>query len=403
MKSSFSKRSLEKLPVKDKRYAVFDSDTNGLGLAVYPSGQKTFFHLRKVQGWPERTTIGPFPDLSVENARGKASELNGKLSRWKANDYEGPHPLGRRTRTPTFGELIDDYIDRHLKNKAKQPELAAETVRGMVDRYLASWRVRKLGSIRREDVRNVLHDVAERRGKVIANRLVELVRRLYYFAEKAELHTGENPARKIELFAEQGRTRFLNGEELARLFAALRKEPNADLRDFVLLALFTGARKSDLFSMAWSDISLPDNRWTIPNPKSSTPYVVALTPEAVKILKDRLRTQSKPKPWVFPSFGKTGHIVDLKGAWKLLLERAKISNLHVHDLRRTLGSWQAAMGASIPVIGKSLGHASTEATMIYARLDLAPVRASVNAATQAMIAASKKKTKLLRAAGAGAA
>ncbi len=379
MKASFSKRSLEKLPTKDKRYAVFDSDTNGLGLAVYPSGQKTFFHLRKVQGWPERTTIGPFPDLTVENARGKASELNGKLSRWKNNDYEGPHPLGRRTRTMTFGELLDDYIDRHLKSKAKNPDLAAQTARGMVDRYLASWRVRKLGSIRREDVRNLLHDVAGRRGRVIANRLVELVRRLYYFAEKEELYTGENPARKIELFAEQERTRFLNGEELARLFAALRKDQNADLSDFVLLALFTGARKSDLFSMAWSDVSLPDNRWTIPNPKSSTPYLVALTPEAVKILKDRLRTQTEqpePSPWVFPSFGKTGHIVDLKGAWKLLLERAKISNLHVHDLRRTLGSWQAAMGASIPVIGKSLGHASTEAMMIYARLG-SRTRASV--------------------------
>ena len=401
MRVSFSKRSLEKLPTKDKRYALFDSETNGLGLAVYPSGQKTFFHLRKVQGWPERTTIGQFPDLSVENARGKASELNGKLSRWKANDYEGPHPLGRRTRTLTFGELLDDYIDRHLKAKAKNPELAEETARAMVDRYLASWRVRKLGSIRREDVRNLLHDVAERRGRVIANRLVELVRRLYYFAEKAELYTGDNPARKIELYAEQERTRFLNGEELARLFTALRKESNADLRDFVLLALFTGARKSDVFSMAWSDISLPDNRWTIPNPKSNTPYVVALTPESVKILKGRLRTRSDDGPWVFPSFGKTGHIVELKRAWKLLLERAKISNLHIHDLRRTLGSWQAAMGASIPVIGKSLGHASTEATMIYARLDLAPVRASVTAATQAMIAASKKKPKLLRASGAG--
>jgi hypothetical protein len=55
------------------------------------------------------------------------------------------------------------------------------------------------------------------------------------------------------------------------------------------------------------------------------------------------------------------------------------------------------MGASIPVIGKSLGHSSAESTMVYARLDLAPVRNSVNAATQAMIAASKKKPKRLPA------
>jgi integrase len=87
--------------------------------------------------------------------------------------------------------------------------------------------------------------------------------------------------------------------------------------------------------------------------------------------------------------------MNLKRGWKGLLTRAKISDLRIHDLRRTLGSWQAASGASLPVIGKSLGHRSIHATQIYARLDLDLVRASVTAATQAMIAASKKKPKQL--------
>src|SRR5580692_6102797 len=124
MKASFTKRLLEKLPTKDKRYAVFDSDTNGLGLAVYPSGQKTFFHLKKVQGWPQRTTIGPFPDLSVEAARGKASLFNSELSRWQMDGYEGQNPIERPKKVSTLGEVLVHYVEHHLKSDAKNPDHA---------------------------------------------------------------------------------------------------------------------------------------------------------------------------------------------------------------------------------------------------------------------------------------
>jgi integrase len=66
--------------------------------------------------------------------------------------------------------------------------------------------------------------------------------------------------------------------------------------------------------------------------------------------------------------------------------------LRIHDLRRSLGSWQAITGASLPIIGKSLGHKSPDATMIYARLSLDPVRQSVNTATAAMMEAGGMKT-----------
>ena len=61
------------------------------------------------------------------------------------------------------------------------------------------------------------------------------------------------------------------------------------------------------------------------------------------------------------------------------------------DLRRTLGSWQTALGASGFIVGKSLGHKSMQATAVYARLNLDPVRTSVNAAATAMFKAAKKK------------
>jgi len=58
----------------------------------------------------------------------------------------------------------------------------------------------------------------------------------------------------------------------------------------------------------------------------------------------------------------------------------------MHDLRRTLGSWQALTGATLQIIGKSLGHKSIEAAGVYARLTTDPVREAVEKATQTMVA-----------------
>jgi hypothetical protein len=69
-----------------------------------------------------------------------------------------------------------------------------------------------------------------------------------------------------------------------------------------------------------------------------------------------------------------------------------LQDLRIHDLRRTLGSWQAAGGTSLAIIGKSLGHRTAQATAVYARLDLEPVKASVNAAVAAMAAAGAAKS-----------
>src|SRR6266446_4069806 len=77
-------------------------------------------------------------------------------------------------------------------------------------------------------------------------------------------------------------------------------------------------------------------------------------------------------------------------AKKLKIDRedCRINDLRIHDLRRTLGSWQAKQGASLAIIGKSLNHKSLQSTTIYARLDLDPVRSSVNTATAAMLEAA---------------
>jgi len=74
--------------------------------------------------------------------------------------------------------------------------------------------------------------------------------------------------------------------------------------------------------------------------------------------------------------------------WRRVLERSKLLDLRQHDLRRTLGSWQARDGASLVLIGKTLNHRDPQSTAIYARLDMDPIRQSVTRATSAMFQAA---------------
>jgi integrase len=386
-----TERRIQAITPTDRRTIIYDEQQRELGLKIEPTGGKTFFWFRAVAGKPTWKTIGRWPDISLDGARKKAQAHNVALAEWVGDDCRGSNPFASQRGELTLDELVDAYCERHLAGHAKRPDNAVAWTRWAVKTYFADWRERKLSTIRRPDVTDRHAKLGEAHGHATANRQVQLLRRMVNFAIAAELYDGENPVSKsLKMYHEAKRTRFVQPDEMPKLFAALKTEPNPDVVDFVNLSLWTGARKNDVLSLRWQDVSLDDNRWTVPDPKSRVEYVVALTPEAVKILKAR-RARVNGSPWVFPSFGKSGHVVDLKGRWKKLLQRAGIANLRQHDLRRTLGSWQAGLGASLPIIGKSLGHSSLAATAIYSQLNLDPVRESVNAATQAIIKAGRKR------------
>jgi integrase len=394
---NFTMRSLESLPTpKAKRVTYYDAKTRGLGLLIQPSAHRAFFWFRKVRGYPRWHTIGTFPDLTIENARARADELNAELANWKAADYVGQAPKLEKRTDLTLKTLHDDYCARHLRAHAKNPERAENYAKGTFDLHLAPWKDRKIGSISRQNVGELHAAVAKKAGEYAANRVLQNLRAVINWAIKQEIWTGENPATRIQQFHEKKRTRFLQPEEVAKLFAVLRKESNKDVADFVLLALLTGARKSNVTAMRWDQVTLETSSWEIPDPKNREPYRVALVKEVVEILKRR-KTASSESPWVFPSHGPAGHVKDFKRSWAQVLKRAEIENFRQHDLRRTLGAWQASQGASLQMIGKSLGHKSLAASAIYSPMNLDAVRSSVTAATSAMFRAKlprKPRTKL---------
>lgn len=285
---------------------------------------------------------------------------------------------------PTLGLLFEEYLERYAKSHKKSWQGDCN----LYNYYLKSWQDKKINLIKKQDIESLHAQIGNQHGKYAANRSFSLLHTLFNKAIDWGWE-GTNPCIGVKKFKEKSRERFLHGDELPRFFEALNNELNSTLKDFFYICLLTGARRGNVLSMKWDDINLERKTWTIPDTKNGESQTIALPDEAVEILCKR--TIIAKKEWVFPSpSSASGHIEEPKSAWKRILKNANISNLRIHDLRRTLGSWQAATGANSYIIGKSLGHKTQAATAIYARLNLDPVRESVNKATEAMFAAGKK-------------
>lgn len=377
---NFTKRALETLPLPKPgtRETYYDTKIPSLAVRVTATGTKTFIVRRRIAGGQaERITLGTFPAMMVDQARRLAAQVNASIARG-----ENPNDKKRSLRAEmTLGELFDAFLERHAKvHKRSWLQDQAK-----FNRYLVLWANRKLSAIRKSDVQVLHAKIGRDHGIYAANRTLEMLKTMYNKAIDWGFDK-PNPAQGVKKFKEQSRDRFLQADELPRFFQALAEEPNADFRDYFLVALLTGARRANVLAMRWEQINFARGTWTIPTTKNGESHTLPLVGEAIAVLNER-KSYSE-SPWVFPGTGKAGHLMEPKKAWARILSRAGIENLHIHDLRRSLGSWQAATGASLSIIGKTLAHKNVSTTAIYARLNLDPVRNAMETATRAMLDAA---------------
>ncbi len=311
--------------------------------------------------------------MTIEQARKAAQKIKGEIAAGK-DPYEEKQKLSK---DKTFGEAFQMYMDRHIQIENKLN--TKKNIKSCFKKILPLWTSRKLSSIKKCELQELHNKIGFQHGKIAANLALTYIRAIYNKMISWGWE-GTNPATGISKFKEQKRDRFVLKEELPQLMEALNNEPNRDARDFFLICLYTGARRANVLSMKWEDIDFNINEWRIPDTKNGDPIRVPLIEQALEILHDRIGLKVT-SPWVFlSSKSKTGHFVEPASAWKRILERAGLTNLRIHVLRRTNGSYQAIAGVSLVVIGKSLGHKSQQSTAIYARLSNDPVRAGLEKA-----------------------
>ncbi len=434
----FTKKDLErkKAPAKVITYHDTDTDSKGLICRHYPAtiqepkGRKSFAFRTRISGRQYFFKIGDFPTCTISMARDKISEFRTSIA-------HGENPGNDRTALAakiTFGEMFETYLARHAKPH-KRPRSIQEDER-QFNQYLKSkWGKRKLVSIKKPDVLEVYFHTGDNSGPYAANRLLALLSTIFGKAIEWGLYRDQHPAKipAKNRYKEKKRARFLDRDELGGFFQALDNEPNTTARDYIYMLLLTGARMRDGLSARWVDLDLIDRVWKIPDPKGGESYSVPIVEPLWQLLVarlcdsigqgypghwNRIQDMSDPasqeektatliqnlnrvriaakSPFVFPGTGSSGHYAEPKTAWKRIIIEAGLysddpkQRPRLHDLRRSMGSWQTIGGASLSIVGKSLGHKTPTATAIYAHLDLDPVRESMENAASLMLGNIKK-------------
>jgi integrase len=262
----------------------------------------------------------------------------------------------------TVKSLADAYIGRHAKLKKST---WADDESYLARHLLPRFGTRLALAITTDDMAT-LHAEIGTKHPYAANRLLEIVRKMYNLGRKWGLVPIDkaSPASGVERFPETKRRRFVTPDELPHLSKAIDQEADEYVRHAVWLLLLTGLRRGELLKAKWSDIDWKQRTLLIPKTKNGEALLAPLSHAAIARLKVVPQLQGNP----FIICGrKTGqHLVNLTDAWSRIRTAAGLSDLRIHDLRRTVGSWLVRDGASLHLVGSVLNHKDQKTTAGYA-------------------------------------
>jgi integrase len=147
------------------------------------------------------------------------------------------------------------------------------------------------------------------------------------------------------------------------------------LRDYVLLLLFTGMRRREAAALRWSEIDFARQAITLPAARTKTRK--ALEIPMCDLVHDLLvaRRQLGDGTFVFPSYGRSGHLEHVGAAVKVLRERIAFE-FSVHDVRRTFITIAESLDISPYAIKALVNHAlGTSVTESYIQMSVQRLRA----------------------------
>lgn len=416
------------------RVRLRDSGCPGLSLYVTPKLRAFYYRTRVAE-----VRLGTWPTLTVEEAR--------KLAKTTVAPDPAKAAASKRAirEESTVAELWA-WFDRHHVSALR--ESTARRYRDSWHLHIEpSLGAKQLSAVRRADVQSMADAIVDagkpkvsKEGRPIrktggngaGRHACAVLSAMYHAAAKDDAmhYRGDIPTAGIRRPKVASRARFLQPGELPAFLAALADEPQP-WKLFWACCLFVGLRRGNVASARWADVSLDLGQWAVPEERSKTgAYLLVPIPAPVMVqlrewkaampgrlaeanearrrlltrgdagVCDRLPLLSSTSlaeagQYLFPAVLAPGkpsacpHVIDPKASWRRVLLRAGLSNLRPHDLRRSIGSWMALGGVGLPIIGAALGHKDQRSTAVYARLNDGAVRAAMERATEAMLAAGQ--------------
>lgn len=392
-------------PSGRKDRLLFDRDMPGFGIRVGANGVKTFIAQYTAAGKKRRIALGAFGVLTVEEARKAARSVLGDAAKG-ADPFADRKARRNEAKAAaaadafTFGRLVDAWqAAREGDRRAAYLVIAGAAMR----RHFAGWIDRPAGSIAVAEAVRQLDRIKADAGPVAANRVLAYGRAACGWALKRQMLAG-NPFAGIEAPSrEKSRDRVLTSDELGAIWRATNQLAPS-YSGWARVLLLTLARRDEVASMRWAELSSDMAIWTLPaaRAKNGRAHVVHLA-EAVRSI---LAVQPRVRDVEHVFAAASGRPISAFSAAKRKLDRVILEERRaadpdaippaawtIHDFRRAGVTALAGMGFAPHVCDRLLNHttgAIQGVAAVYQRHEfLAERRSALDAWAAHVIAAAE--------------
>lgn len=371
-----TKRFMDALkPVPDCETFVWDSELKGFGVRLMPSGTGAYVvKYRNAESRQRKLVLGRINTLTPDEARRRAAAALAAVA--AGDDPSADRNAARNAMTVT--ELCDWYVTE-AKGRVKPSTLAMDESR--IERHVKPLLGRRsVAGINLADVERFQASVAAGKtamaregrggattgGKGVAARTVGMLGTIMEFARRHKVIT-ENPVRGVRRFPDQKANRFLSGDELGALGAAMRESETENATGIAVIKalLLTGCRRNEILSLPWGWLDAAASCIRFGDTKSGA----QLRPIG-RAAADHLGSRERKSEceWVFPADRGDGHFVGVRRVLERLCVKAGLADVTVHTLRHSFAAAAAEMGFSELTIAGLLGHKVRGVTARYAHV-----------------------------------
>ena len=281
-----------------------------------------------------------------------------------------------------FQALAAAYFRQHLTGKHSEAYY-----RRLFRQYFAGWTDHK----NRFEIR--AWHLAHKETPTHANKALGFLKAMYAWGQntgdatgKKALWTEDNPARGVRRHSTNSRERILSDTELIRLFTFL-EFCYPKLATFIIVLLCTGCRMSEARQMKWIHLSYDESIWYKPRTKNGTPHKIPLSRQALEAIAAMPRTGD----YVFMGhYHRCWSRAGAEKAWGLFRKDIKLTDVTLHDFRRTVGSRIYEQTKDMVMVKAILNHRPNSITEIYMRTQYKKIAEALQANSDSMWALLKE-------------
>ncbi len=351
-KTSLTQRFVDRIKSTSITQEYYDTKVPTLYLRVYRSGKRIFFVRFQHKGLRQNRKLGSATEYSLREVRRKALQLI----------HQERSPIQKTLPPITLQAFAQEFFQRYPRHwKPRTLSKNESAFRLHLAPFFGGMLVQ---DIERKAIEKWFSQMAHAKGT--ANQALVLLSVMMQQCETWGYRSkNTNPCRQFKRYKAGEVERYLNKEELCRLWQVLDTVESRNPVEVMIIRLliYTGCRSSEVRMLQWTDYR--GGHWHLPDSKTGAKTVYLCS--QVRAYLDMYHSDSR---YLFPDSRNTQPISSkkLSAFWCQIRQLASLEGVRLHDLRHTYASIAIQSKVNLMVLSRLLGHVDAETTLKYAHL-----------------------------------